>query len=177
VSAGAPGIDAIVEEGNENLGQCLLDLGEISHPREARAKDIELTGNLGGVCAALVVGSVEVAKRFAAKGGRTTEDTIGLAMGTGRTRHDASKKRAIRFSPFAIRESQARIHTSRRYAFGKSVQRSGDYAPLTVNRSRGLRPEAIERETKLPNHQSGKLRERIARDFCGILLEIPVLGK
>jgi hypothetical protein len=91
VSAGAPGIDAIVHEGNNNLVKRLLDLAETTHPRKVRAKDIELTGNLGSVCPALVVGLVEVAKRFAAKGGRTTKDAIGLAMGTGRTRHDASK--------------------------------------------------------------------------------------
>jgi hypothetical protein len=95
VSAGAPGVDAVVDKSNENLGKRLLDLPEISQPGETRAKEIELTGNLTSVCPTLVVGVVEVAKRFAAKGGRTTKDTIGLAIDTGRTRHDASKIRAF----------------------------------------------------------------------------------
>ena len=90
MSASASGVDAVVNEGNDNLIKCLLYLPEISHSRETRPENIELTNNSVSVCIALAVALVKVAKSFAAKSRRTTKDAIGLAMATGRTRHDAS---------------------------------------------------------------------------------------
>src|SRR3974377_793605 len=82
---------------------------------------------------------------------------------------------AFRSSLFAFREKP--VDAGRRYAFGNNAKRTGDFAPVTVNRRWGLRPEAVERETPLPNYEGGGGRQRKARVFGGILRGVPVLGK
>jgi hypothetical protein len=47
---------------------------------------------------------VKITKTLAAKGGRTTGHAVGLEMAAETEGHKASKNKAIRFSPFALRE-------------------------------------------------------------------------
>ena len=74
----------------------------------------------------------------------------------------ASKKWAISCQPPALSPSaneRQKLIQAVDIPSARTYKGQGTSPLLTVNRSRGLRPEAIERETRLPSYEAGKGRE------------------
>jgi hypothetical protein len=107
--AGPLRLDAIGGQGVHDFEESDLHIGQGFQGRKVQLEGGSTATDMGTLVAAIEVALMEVAELLAAKGGRTTEDAIGLAMATGGTGHDCLLKtglNALRFSQFAFRERQ-----------------------------------------------------------------------
>jgi hypothetical protein len=82
--------DAIGGQGVHDFEESDLHIGQGFQGRKVQLEGGSTATDMGTLMAAVEVPLMEVAELLAAKGGRTAENAIGLAMATSGTGHDAS---------------------------------------------------------------------------------------
>ena len=101
-SAGTLRFDAIGGKSVHNVEEGDLHIGDVIERRETQFAYLGAAAEFGTLMSTLRITLVKVAKGFATESGRTARNAIGLAMAASGVAHNASKKRANRFSLNAI---------------------------------------------------------------------------
>jgi hypothetical protein len=89
--AGAPSVDAVIDQGSEDLGKRDLHVGEGSREGSTGPQGIVAAKNAFDVLLALVIAVVVEAEFFTAKSWGTAENAIFFEMVASRVRHKTSK--------------------------------------------------------------------------------------